>query len=154
GDGPCRPQLEAQARRLGLGRRVLFLGHCQDVPRALAALDLFVLPSRHEACSLALLEALAAGLPVVASRTGGNAEVIGESGAALLVPPDRAGELADAVCLAASDPGLRRRLGLLGRERAARFSLERTVRETTQLYLEILGRKAPSGRRGGALRRA
>ncbi|MGQ9531461.1 MAG: glycosyltransferase [Desulfotomaculales bacterium] len=154
GDGPCRAQLEAQARRLRLGPRVLFVGHYQDIPRALAALDLFVLPSRHEACSLALLEALAAGVPVIASRTGGNVEVIGESGAALLVPPGQAGELANAICLLATDPELRRRLGRLGRERALHFSLERMVRETAQLYLEILERKHGQPPRGGALPRA
>ena len=154
GDGPCRAQLEEQARRLRLGPKVLFVGHYQDIPRALAALDLFVLPSRHEACSLALLEALAAGVPVIASRTGGNAEVIGDSGAALLVAPGRADELADAICLLAADPELRQRLGRLGRERALNFSLERMVRETAQLYLELLERKGGHPQRGGPLPRA
>jgi glycosyltransferase involved in cell wall biosynthesis len=154
GDGPCRAQLEEQARRLRLGPKVLFVGHYQDIPRALAALDLFVLPSRHEACSLALLEALAAGVPVIASRTGGNVEVIGDSGAALLVAPGQADELADAICLLAADPELRQRLGRLGRERALNFSLERMVRETAQLYLELLERKGGHPQRGGPLPRA
>ena len=87
GDGPCRAELERLVVELGLQHRVLFLGEVHDVPSLLARGSLFVLPSRSEGISLTLLEAMACGLPVVATRVGGTPEVVldGESG--LLVPP-------------------------------------------------------------------
>src|SRR5207247_1768501 len=87
GEGPARAALEAEARRLGIGDRVVFLGLRRDVPMVLAALDLFVQPSIYEGFGLSLLEAMAAGLPVVASRVGGIPELIEDGRTGLLVPP-------------------------------------------------------------------
>ena len=72
GDGPLRPELEREAESLGLKAQVSFLGDRQDIPAVLASLDVCVLPSSSESLSNAILESMAAGVPVVASRVGGN----------------------------------------------------------------------------------
>ena len=96
GDGPGRPVLEKLARQLDLSGRLSFCGYCTDLPRRLAGIDIFVLPSLTEGFSLTVLEAAAAGCAVVASRVGGLPEVITGGVHGLLVPP------ADAVALALS----------------------------------------------------
>ena len=96
GDGPLRPELEREAARLGVGDRVRFLGHREDVPDLLAASDVFALPSLYEGSSLALLEAMAAGRAVISSSIGGTAELI-EDGTGLLVPPGDVGALGSAI---------------------------------------------------------
>ena len=88
GDGPLRDELRAQARALGIDARVHFTGARDDVGRLLPALDAFVLPSRTEGLSIALLEACAAGLPVVASAVGGNPEIIEDGRTGLLFPSE------------------------------------------------------------------
>jgi glycosyltransferase involved in cell wall biosynthesis len=87
GDGPCRAELHRLAADLGLGERVRFLGELSDVPALLAGASLFVLPSRTEGISLTILEAMAHGLPVVATNVGGNPEVVLDGNTGLLVPP-------------------------------------------------------------------
>lgn len=88
GQGPLRATLEAQAERLGLGERVCFLGVRRDRDVLYAAMDVFVLPSRWEGLSLALVEAAGLGLPIVATEVGGNAEVVGGEPGAWLVQPE------------------------------------------------------------------
>jgi glycosyltransferase involved in cell wall biosynthesis len=142
GDGQERKRLEDTARTLAVDGRVLFLGHREDVPELLAACDLFVLPSLYEGFPLSVLEAMAAGRPVVATAIGGTEEAVinGETG--LLVPPHDPAALAAAIRSLLSDPPLGRRLGLAGRERALReFSAEKMVREVTELYERILSRR-------------
>ena len=107
GEGPLAAGLRSRAASLGLAVR--FAGHRSDVPSLLAAADVFVLPSTWEGQSLILQEALRAGLPVVATRVGGNAELTGED-AALLVPPGDPQRLADAVRAVLGDPALAARL--------------------------------------------
>ncbi len=107
GDGPLAAELGARSAPLGLGAR--FLGHRSDVPALLAAADVFVLPSVWEGQSLVLQEALRAGLPIVATRVGGNPDLAGPD-AALLVPPGDAQRLADAVRAVLGDPDLAARL--------------------------------------------
>jgi glycosyltransferase involved in cell wall biosynthesis len=136
GDGPQRDHLETLTRALGLTGRVTFLGECRDVVPALTASDLFVLPSRSEAFPNALIEAMAAGLPVVATAVGGIPEVVSDGGNGLLVPPDDTYALADAVLTLMDDPT---RAALLGH--AARFDVEqnytidRMVERFERLYL-------------------
>jgi glycosyltransferase involved in cell wall biosynthesis len=107
GQGPLAAELQARAASLGLTAR--FAGHRGDVPSLLAAADVFVLPSVWEGQALILQEALRAGVPVVATRVGGNPELTGED-AAILVPPGDARRLAEAVRAVLGDPALAARL--------------------------------------------
>lgn len=145
GDGPERESLEARARELGVADRVFFLGYRADVPALLAACDLFVLPSFYEGLPLSVLEAMAAGKPVVGSAIGGTDEAVvpGETG--LLVPPGDSAALAGAIRACLSDAELSRRFGTAGRERVLReFTAERMVHRVIQVYDELLPRPAPS----------
>jgi glycosyltransferase involved in cell wall biosynthesis len=115
GDGPLDAELKAQATSLGV--LVEFAGRRSDVPALLAAADVFVLPSLWEGQALILQEALRAGVPIVATRTGGNPALTGED-AALLVPPGDAAQLAGAVRAVLADPALASRLGKAALDRA------------------------------------
>jgi glycosyltransferase involved in cell wall biosynthesis len=135
GDGPDRAGLEAEIERLGLQDRVELLGTRTDIPELLAGADVFALASDSEGLPMSVLEAMAAGLPVVASAVGGIPEVVrdGETGA--LVPPRDSAALASAIGRIVADPELRDRLGEAGRRRVEReFSLERFEREHLELY--------------------
>jgi glycosyltransferase involved in cell wall biosynthesis len=116
GDGPLSGELRSRDAALGAGAE--FLGHRGDVPALLAAAAVFVLPSRWEGQPLALQEALRAGVPIVATRTGGIPDLTGED-AALLVPPADPARLAGAVAAVLGDPALAARLRAAARERAA-----------------------------------
>jgi glycosyltransferase involved in cell wall biosynthesis len=134
GRGPLRRQLEKQARMLGVADRVRFVGWVKDIGDFLTALDLFVVPSLVEGQSLAALEAMAAGLPVVASRVGGLPEVVEEGVTGLLVPPGHPLELKDAIRDLRDDPDRRHRMGEAGRKRVGeRF----TAAKMAELYLEV-----------------
>jgi glycosyltransferase involved in cell wall biosynthesis len=148
GEGPERPALEAQARTLGLQQRVQFLGYRQDISDLLNMCDLFVLPSLFEGFPLSVLEAMAAGKPVVATAIGGTDEAVihGETG--LLVPPADPAALAQAIRTILSTPGFGKRLGAAGRARVRKeFSAEGMVQRVTQIYDEILSsRRETNGR--------
>jgi len=118
GDGPEYERLSALARSLGVGSRVRFLGLRDDTHVLLAAADLFCHPTLAEAFGLVIAEAMASGLPVVASRVGGIPEVVSEGETGLLVPPGDAGALAGAIDRLVDSPRLRRRLGAAARKRA------------------------------------
>jgi glycosyltransferase involved in cell wall biosynthesis len=139
GDGTLRPELEAQARDRGIGGNVRFLGHRADVRDVLEAADVFVLPSLWEAMPFALLEAMASGLPVVATGVAGVPELVADGRTGYLVPPADAGALAFAVrrVLASGDRGAG--MGEAGRERVERhFALERMLEETQSAYQRLL----------------
>jgi glycosyltransferase involved in cell wall biosynthesis len=121
GDGPDRERVEDELARSSLRRRVRLLGERDDVPGLLSDADVFVLASRSEGLPLSVIEAMAAGLPVVASDVGGVGELVREGETGLLVPPGDPAALADALRLLLADRGLRRRLGSGGRERAKAF---------------------------------
>src|SRR5690606_15756625 len=120
GDGADLPRSRTLAEELALEDRVLFLGDVADPARLYAAADLFAFPSRREAFGIALLEAMAAGLPVVASRAGAIPEVLGRAWPDL-VEADQETPLALALIRLARDPGLRRVRGDAARARAAGF---------------------------------
>lgn len=139
GDGPERASLEAQARALGVADRVTFLGHRDDIPDLLASCDLFVLPSLFEGFSLSILEAMAAGRPVIASAVGGADEVIVNGETGLLVPQADPPVLARAIRRVLSDPALAQQLAAAGKARVHReFSAETMVQRTTRVYDELL----------------
>lgn len=139
GDGRDRKALEDQARSLGLEGRVRFLGYRDDIPDLLAACDLFVLPSLFEGLPISVLEAMAAGKPVVATRIGGTDEAVENGVTGFLVPPRDPAALADAVSRVLSDPAAGRRMGEAGRVRAlGEFSAQAMVSKTTALYEELV----------------
>lgn len=117
GDGPQRPELEQLIRSLGVEDRVEMMGTRHDVPEILATLDIFALPSRREGLPLALLEAMAAGLPVVASAVGGVPEAINRAELGLLVPPEDPAALSRALARLADESEARAALGQAARER-------------------------------------
>jgi glycosyltransferase involved in cell wall biosynthesis len=134
GDGPERPALEALARG---DARVRFLGWRDDPHRWLGAADLFVLPSLSEGLPVALLEALAVGLPCVATSVGGVPAAL--EGAGLLVPPGVAHDMAAALAPLLASPAERTRLAALARARAARFGADRQASALADLYRTVLG---------------
>lgn len=139
GDGTERAALEALADSLGMADRVHWAGHRRDVPRLLPAFDLFVQPSLHEGLPNTVLEAMAAGLPVIATAVGGTPEVVLDGVTGLLVPPRDPHALAEAITRLLDLPDLRRRMGQAGRKRVERhFSIEETVRQTEALYETLL----------------
>ena len=139
GDGPERGRLESLARVLGLEARVRFVGEQRDVRPYLAALDLFVAPSRTEGMGLAIVEAMAAGIPVVAARVGGIPEVLEDGAAGWLVDGGDPSVWAQAIARAAALPHERLRLSAVGPERARLFSIERTRRRLEAVYDRLLG---------------
>jgi len=141
GDGPLRPDLERQARELGLGRHVLFLGDRSDVPALLASMDVSVLPSASESLSNVIIESMAAGLPVVASRVGGNGELLAED-CGVLVPSNDEEALAAAVDRLLRDKSMRTTLGEHAKTFArANFTLERMRQRHEDLYQQLLEKK-------------
>jgi glycosyltransferase involved in cell wall biosynthesis len=131
GDGPLRPALTGQAQALGLTSRLRFVGWAgrEDMPDLLRRADIFVFPSRDEGMPNAVLEAMATGLPVVATRISGNEEVVVDGQTGLLVPPDDPDALAGALARLLADRPLGRSLGAAGRERAGREYSWRAVAE-------------------------
>ncbi|HET8541479.1 MAG TPA: glycosyltransferase family 4 protein [Anaeromyxobacter sp.] len=137
GDGPERGALEARAARVGAGASVRFEGACGEVAPWLRAADAFVLPSRTEGLSLALLEAMASGLAIVATDVGAAREAAGPEGA-LLVPPERPDALAEALAAALWDRARAAALGRAARARAvARYGIAAVVERHLQLYREV-----------------
>lgn len=118
GDGPLRGDIEQLRRQLGLDDSVHLLGNRDDVPDLLAAADVFVLSSLSEAASLSILEAMSAGLPIVATNVGGNSEIVRHGRTALLSPRGDAGAMAANLTALLADPAGRRDMGRAGRRRA------------------------------------
>ncbi len=148
GDGPCLEDLRRSATELSLGEHVEFLGEVREIPRLLGRSGLFVLPSLTEGISLTLLEAMARGLPIVATRVGGNPEVVIEGETGLLVSPQAPAELAAAMVHLLQSPNVRRRMGQAGRSRVERyFDVRRMVAEYEAHYLA----GTPGRQRGPAL---
>ena len=129
GRGPGRPDLEGRARALGIGEAVEFAGVLdrEGVRERLRAADVFALPSRSEGLPLALLEAMAAGVPAVATAVGGIPQAVGDPPAALLVPPEDPAALADALVALLRDPARRRAMSADGVARARDFGIDRMV---------------------------
>jgi glycosyltransferase involved in cell wall biosynthesis len=140
GIGPDRERLEREVRTLGLSERVVILGWQSDVETLLARWDLFVLPSVQEAFGIAVLEAMAAGLPVVASAVGGLRELVENGRTGWLVPPEDPRALAERIGMLLADPEQRRVLGQAGQSRARQhFSTDRMAKAIAAIYDGVLG---------------
>jgi glycosyltransferase involved in cell wall biosynthesis len=134
-----RESLERRTAALGLAGKVIFTGFRLDMESVVAELDVSVLPSLSEGLSNVLLESMAAGIPVVATRVGGNPEVVEDGATGFLVPPRDSDALVDAVARLLSNPALAADFGQAGRKRAEReFSVSRLVAETENLYRKLL----------------
>jgi glycosyltransferase involved in cell wall biosynthesis len=143
GAGPRRRALQALAADWGLTSFVQFLGHQDDVGAALAAADIFALASRSEASPNALIEAMAAGLPAVATAVGGVPEIVSDGETGLLVPVDDAAAFARALLRLMDEPALAARMGAAARRRAIeRHSFDRMTAAFEQLYLSQLGARS------------
>lgn len=139
GDGSLRQEVERVIEQAGLQQQVSLPGAREDVPEQLRAMDIFVLPSIAEGISNTILEAMATGLPVVATRVGGNAELVVEGETGLLVPPSDTDALAKAIGVYVADPALARRHGAAGRNRVLRdFSMERMLDRYLAVYDDLV----------------
>jgi glycosyltransferase involved in cell wall biosynthesis len=141
GAGPLRRQLEQQAAHLGLADAVDFLGFVEDTARFLESVELFVMPSLHEGLGVAVLEAMAAGKAVVASRVGGLTESVIDGVTGILVPPRDAAALASAIARLVRAPALAAKMAEQGRQHVLRhFTLEKMAMRNESYYYELLGR--------------
>jgi glycosyltransferase involved in cell wall biosynthesis len=138
GDGPSRADLERQASALGVRDRVHFAGYHQDIPAWLAAMDVFLLPSLSEALPLSILEAMAAGLPIVATAVGGIPEAVEDGLNGLLIPIMDARALSTAVVEVLSNAAHAKQMGLAGRARAELYSDAILIERLLKLYGEAL----------------
>ncbi len=139
GDGDQRKKLEALAEQFKIRDHVTFLGFREDIPQLLNLFDVFVLATHMEGVSMTLLEAMAASKPIVASKVGGNPEVVKDDVTGFLVAPQEEQHLAKAIKYLLKDPILRQKMGQAGRRRVEeKFNIKRMIREYQKIY-ESLG---------------
>ena len=142
GDGELRDELHARAAALGIADRVRWLGWRRDLPTIYAATDVFLLTSRNEGTPVALIEAMAAGVPGVSSDVGGVRDVIDSADAGAVIPFGDVAALAAAVDRLLQDADLRRRTGLHARARVLeKYSIDRLVRDIDAMYRELLSER-------------
>lgn len=147
GDGPLRGAVEARAAERGFADRVVLPGIRRDVPALLRAFDVFALSSRWEGLPRVFPQAMAAGLPVVATDVAGAVDIVEPGRTGFLVPPGDPAALAGAILRLAADAPLRRRLGEAARSAVDAFSAERMVRQLEDVYTALVeGRPVPEGR--------
>ena len=143
GDGPLRDELQARVAELGLGRRFQLLGMRDDVPRVLSSLDLFVMPSLWEGLPYALLEAMAVGVPVVATRIPGLVDLVEQARTGWLAPARSAEGLAEAILRALNDPGLSAMMAETARARIlAEHTRERMLEQLAAVYQRAVEERA------------
>jgi glycosyltransferase involved in cell wall biosynthesis len=145
GDGPLRTQVEALAAELGLTDRLVLTGLRRDVPELMAAFDIFVLSSLWEGLPRVLPQAMATGLPVVATAIDGNAEAVQDGRNGRLVPPSDPAALAQAVSELLGNPPLAVEMGAAGRQRALEFSAQKMVDDIAALYTRLMAQKGLKG---------
>jgi len=143
GDGEMRAALRAQADALGLSDRIVFTGFREDIPALIAGMDVFVLPSINEGMGRVLVMAMALGKPIVATRVGGVAELLGDGEAGLLVPPRDPAALAEAATALLRDVTRASALAEAGRRRAPRYSAEAMLEALAKVYREVMTHGRP-----------
>ncbi|MEQ8517006.1 MAG: glycosyltransferase, partial [Chromatocurvus sp.] len=142
GDGPERAALEAEAFARGVAEQIEFRGDRSDIPDQLAQMDVFLLPSLNEGISNTVLEAMASGLPVVATNVGGNPELVQPGVTGTLVPVGDAAALGEAILELLDDPAKRKEYGAAAQERIQReFDWNSTVLAYLGVYDAVLGKK-------------
>jgi len=141
GHGPLQTALATAAQAMELGGRFRFLGTRTDTARLMVGADIFVLPSHHEGMPVALMEAMSAGLPIVATAVGGVPDVVTDGVEGLLVAPGRADLLAEAVTSLARQPDLRDRLARASLARSAPFDITRATAAIESVYDELLEKR-------------
>jgi glycosyltransferase involved in cell wall biosynthesis len=143
GSGPLERELRDTTRSLGLTARVAFAGSRDDVAELLPAFDVFALSSRNEGLPISLLEAMAAGVPCVATSVGGVPEVVTDREEGLLVPPEDAVGLAEALCRLLGTPKMRKAAGARAARTARRFDITQAVGRTEDVYRQALRASLP-----------
>jgi glycosyltransferase involved in cell wall biosynthesis len=138
GDGELRNALESLATELGIAGRVHFTGWILNVAEVMSDADVVVLASRNEGTPVSLIEAAAAGTPVVATDVGGVSSVVEHGRTGLLVRPGDSSALAAAISRLVADPATAREFGVEARQVAQRFSAERLVADIRSIYAELL----------------
>jgi len=139
GKGPLESQLKGLSIKLGISDKVKFLGFNDDIPKLLSVIDIFVLPSLWEGMPNVVLEAMAAGKPVIATDTGGSKDIIDSGINGVLVEPKNSEALAEAILALLGDPAQRKRLGESARDKVKeRFPIDKMVSKTEQIYTKLL----------------
>jgi glycosyltransferase involved in cell wall biosynthesis len=141
GDGPLRAEVEAQAAQTGLDKRLVLTGLRRDVPELLGVMDVFVLSSLWEGLPRVLPQAMAAGLPIVATAIDGNAEAVEEGVNGRLVPPGDTDAMAEAIIALLQDPTRAGAMGAAGKARVDEFSARAMVDDIAELYEQLLAEK-------------
>jgi len=142
GSGPQDRELRGLAAKLGIEDRVVFAGHRPDAERLIASFDLFVLPSLSEGLGSSVLDAMAAGVPVAASCTGGVPEMIEDRKSGMLFEPGSSASLSRCIVRVLGDDGLRAMLVSGARERVKAFDIEKCAAEIAQVYREVKRERA------------
>ena len=142
GDGPLREELKEKSYQLGIKNKVIFMGERDNVPEILKTFDIFVLPSLNEGMSNTILEAMATGIPVIASNVGGNPELVIDGRTGFLFSPNDVESLVQKIKTYILHPELKQKHGYNARKRVEeKFSLDQMVRRYEELYLELVERK-------------
>lgn len=143
GDGPLRAEVETEIVAHNLAKRIRLTGLRRDVPDLMHSFDIFALTSLWEGLPRVLPQAMAAGLPIVATAVDGNAEAVTDGVNGLLTPPGNPQAMAAALLRLLDDPSLRRRMGEAGRTRADQFSARKMVNDIAALYETLLAEQSP-----------
>ncbi|MCB0063330.1 MAG: glycosyltransferase, partial [Caldilineaceae bacterium] len=138
GDGPLRAEVEASVNASGIADRLVLTGLRRDVPELMAAFDIFALSSLWEGLPRVLPQAMATGLPIVATACDGSAEAVTDGENGYLVPPGAPDALAERVLHLLDNPALLEQFGVAGQERVAEFSDQRMVEQIAALYRDLL----------------
>jgi len=142
GDGVERRNLERLASNLGISSQVHFTGFRDDIPHILSTINIFVAPARRAGFELTLTEAMASGVPIVATKCGAIPEVVADGETGILVPPEDPQAIAEAVIYLLKNPRLRKKMGSAGRKRVKEmFTVERMVAQYEELYERLLAEK-------------